>query len=541
MNDKELMKKVYDRPCADELTAEQLLARSSDRARARVSHGAVYAAAAAAVLGVGAAIVMSRVTPPIDSKSLSAEQPAEIVSEAPGDTSPDSGGGASYDVIVNDDGSSGSSTARSSGESASLSESDSASNESEPEAAGLHDKESSSEEESLPDDQPEPISSRSNDTQSESDASSAAEDSHETESGAETVIWTEPEIKKYTYEDGSPQHYWLPEDVSCVDVDTLTVPEKFDVPPEEEQELEDEIDQNASEYCRGFDYRYDKAISFCYAERADFAAADSIEGLTENRNKYYMVPFNENNYMGMAEYYSEYNYWDGQKVFTHSISAGTGEIFEELYEGLGEFDALLDSFYAHSDEKVFVDNFWSFTVLLFKSGGEEYAAVKYLTDQYYDITSDAPGELIPYRYSSFREWARRPTDHSAPSLNSVTYIDYGTNIRRCEIIGAEKMQAFEDMYERYKEDIPANSGRMLTITNGEYRFEPCGGQAFADLTAPDGRRISFSKLYGSKYSGITMQVLDPDTGKRTVIWFDDSEYDNSALNALFDEAVGKMK
>lgn len=53
MNDKELMNKVFDKKCADELSAEELLSRSSKGAQVK-SRAALGAVAAVAAVGVGA-------------------------------------------------------------------------------------------------------------------------------------------------------------------------------------------------------------------------------------------------------------------------------------------------------------------------------------------------------------------------------------------------------------------------------------------------------------------------------------------------------
>ncbi|MBR1393006.1 MAG: hypothetical protein IJ561_04140 [Ruminococcus sp.] len=53
MNDKELMNKVFDKKCADELSAEELLSRSSKGAHVR-SRAALGAVAAVAAVGIGA-------------------------------------------------------------------------------------------------------------------------------------------------------------------------------------------------------------------------------------------------------------------------------------------------------------------------------------------------------------------------------------------------------------------------------------------------------------------------------------------------------
>lgn len=60
MNDKELMNKVFDKKCADELSAEELLSRSSKGAhvRSRAALGAV-AAVAAVSIGAGAFVLLS--------------------------------------------------------------------------------------------------------------------------------------------------------------------------------------------------------------------------------------------------------------------------------------------------------------------------------------------------------------------------------------------------------------------------------------------------------------------------------------------------
>ncbi|MBR6872357.1 MAG: hypothetical protein IKN17_02485 [Ruminococcus sp.] len=70
MDDRELMKTVYSRPCADELDALQILSRISERAEVK-SRAPVYAAAAAAAaaIGIGTAVIVSNMSVPKDDSS----------------------------------------------------------------------------------------------------------------------------------------------------------------------------------------------------------------------------------------------------------------------------------------------------------------------------------------------------------------------------------------------------------------------------------------------------------------------------------------
>ena len=91
MNDRELMKRLYDRRCADEMTAAEILEGSTEPARVRSRAPVLAAAAAAAVaLGVGTALFVKYKAAPTAAGEPSAGQAEDItpVSSA-ADTSSD--------------------------------------------------------------------------------------------------------------------------------------------------------------------------------------------------------------------------------------------------------------------------------------------------------------------------------------------------------------------------------------------------------------------------------------------------------------------
>ena len=91
MNDRELMKKIYDGRCADEMSAAEILEGSAEPARVRSKAPVIAAAAAAAVLAVGTAVFLKYKAAPVkpsgdggesvtaaDSVSDSSESSADI-------------------------------------------------------------------------------------------------------------------------------------------------------------------------------------------------------------------------------------------------------------------------------------------------------------------------------------------------------------------------------------------------------------------------------------------------------------------------------
>ena len=77
MNDRELMKKVYDRPCADRLSAGELLENTGEPARIRSRAPALAVTAAAAVIAVGAVLFMKYKSPEVQ-RSDSAVQAESV-------------------------------------------------------------------------------------------------------------------------------------------------------------------------------------------------------------------------------------------------------------------------------------------------------------------------------------------------------------------------------------------------------------------------------------------------------------------------------
>ena len=73
MNDRELMKKVFDRRCADELSARELLEDTGEPARIRSRMPALAAAAAAAVIAVGAVMLMKYKSPEVQRSDHAAQ------------------------------------------------------------------------------------------------------------------------------------------------------------------------------------------------------------------------------------------------------------------------------------------------------------------------------------------------------------------------------------------------------------------------------------------------------------------------------------
>lgn len=78
MNDRELMKRVFDRRCADELSAQEILEVSLEAPRIRSRAPVFAAAAAAAALGVGAAVLLRYKPVPSVSGDPSAKQAENI-------------------------------------------------------------------------------------------------------------------------------------------------------------------------------------------------------------------------------------------------------------------------------------------------------------------------------------------------------------------------------------------------------------------------------------------------------------------------------
>ena len=83
MNGKELMDKVYDNKCADELSPEELLSRSRSGAKLRRSYGGIIAAAAAVVIAGGAAafVLSNRGDKNLAAEPLTSAEPAASVTE----------------------------------------------------------------------------------------------------------------------------------------------------------------------------------------------------------------------------------------------------------------------------------------------------------------------------------------------------------------------------------------------------------------------------------------------------------------------------
>ncbi|MBR6100830.1 MAG: hypothetical protein IKP95_00200 [Ruminococcus sp.] len=83
MNGKELMDKVYDNKCADELSAEELLSRSRSGAKLRRSYGGIIAAAAAVAVAGGAAafVLANREDKNLAAEPLTSAEPAASVTE----------------------------------------------------------------------------------------------------------------------------------------------------------------------------------------------------------------------------------------------------------------------------------------------------------------------------------------------------------------------------------------------------------------------------------------------------------------------------
>ncbi|SDB20248.1 hypothetical protein SAMN02910317_01002 [Ruminococcaceae bacterium FB2012] len=94
MNDRELMKKIYDGRCADEMSAAEILEGSAEPARVRSKAPVIAAAAAAAVLAVGTAVFLKYKAAPVKpsgdgGESVTAADSVSGSSDTSADTSAD--------------------------------------------------------------------------------------------------------------------------------------------------------------------------------------------------------------------------------------------------------------------------------------------------------------------------------------------------------------------------------------------------------------------------------------------------------------------
>ena len=494
MNDKELMDKIYTGRCADELSAEELLERTSSAAHVRSRYAVAGAVAAAVVLGIGAGVIMKLSRPEKGTASVAAE-PEAIVSDD--DTSAEASvleGGISSVTASAAGGAVSDGTKADSSSSANDTKEMSSKTESKAETEAL---------------------------------SSAAEEVSSQQAGDGTVI-SEPESSS---QEVSDKEQAPPEAVKLDSSEKEKIGQLVD---EEQKRLNTDEEtglyvENPEEmwYLKVENYDLDKGFSYyTLDDKKDLLGTDDIFSLIDENKHYYQVPFSNKRMNGDI-----------------IINAESGVVYTigASYSGLPDIariEKLLERYPDHTKDTLFEYTPLGLYLYCFESGGRQYVIPYIAYNTFYNKKAvyEIPLGYTVYSFESIQEWASREIIHEYGASNALIYADRSTYRDRVTYLSAEDYEKVKDWFRAHETDVVHLPSDGM-ISDGT-RFVPSDGTAFIYLYPKDGREVSIQRNYGSDGfdNGLTVIVRKPD-GEVWLAWYADELWpDTKDIIAMMDSA-----